>query len=131
MSNEQEYPTLADRFAVAMAIGQSVSAWARKNGVPRQTCHEWQETQEHKTRVQAIRRRAIDRASGQLAHDFTQAAGRLGRLARKGKTEYVQVQAARAVLKELIVVRKHADLEDRMCAIESDLRDHGCDIPER
>jgi len=129
MSVEEQNPNQRDRFALAMAMGQSVSAWARKNGVPTQTCFDWTRTQEHKSAVQDVRRRAIDRAAGQLVHDLTKAVGRIGRLATRGKTEYVQLQAARAVLKEMIVVREHFDLEEQMSEIERDIEANKTEFP--
>jgi len=129
MPNEQRIANQRDQFAVAMAMGQSISAWAKKNGVPSQTCHEWKDTEEFKLRVQHIRRRTIDRAAGQLVHDLTKAVGRIARLATKGKTEYVRLQAARAVLKEAIVFRRHFDLEEQVAELESDFKRRESEYP--
>jgi len=129
MPDQERNPNQADRFAVAMAMGQSVSAWARKNGVPTQTCYDWKKTQEHKITVQDIRRRTIDRAGGQLVHNLTKAVGQIKRLATKGKTESVQLQAARAVLKEMIAVRRHFDLEEQVSELEREYRERDQDGP--
>jgi len=38
MPDEQQNPDQQYQFAVAMATGQRVSVWAKKNGFPRRTC---------------------------------------------------------------------------------------------
>jgi len=45
------------------------------------------------------------------------------------RSESVQLQAARAVLKELMAVREHVDLEERMVEIERQLPGAKTDVP--
>jgi len=118
MPDEQRNSNQRDQFAVAMAMGQKVSVWAKKNGVPRRTCYDWRKTKEYKVTVQDVRRRTLDRAAGQLSRTLTKAVHRIAELATAAKSESVQLQAARAVLKELMTVRKHVDLEEQMVDIE-------------
>jgi len=107
-----------DQFAVAMALGQKVSVWAKKNGVPRRTCYDWTKTPEYKATVREVRRRALDRAVGQFVRNLTKAVGRIALLATEAESESVQLQASRAVLRESIKVREHVDLEEQMLDIE-------------
>ncbi len=44
MPDEKRNQNQRDQFAVAMAMGQRVSAWAKQNGVPRRTCYAWRKT---------------------------------------------------------------------------------------
>ena len=68
MPDEKINQNQRDQFAVAMALGQRVSVWAKKNEVPRRTCYDWRKTQEYKVTVRDIRRRTIDRAVGFGGH---------------------------------------------------------------
>jgi len=101
-----------------MALGQKVSVWAKKNGVPRRTCYDWTKTPEYKATVREVRRRALDRAVGQFVRNLTKAVGRIALLATEAESESVQLQASRAVLRESIKVREHVDLEEQMLDIE-------------
>jgi hypothetical protein len=115
-----ENPTQDQRyqFAVAMAMGQKVSVWAKKNGVPRRTCYDWIQTPEHKAVVREIRRRAFDRAIGHFARNVTKAADQIAILATHADSQSVQLQAARVLLRESLNVRDHVDLEDQLENIE-------------
>jgi len=129
MPNGQRNPNQRDQFAVAMAFGQSVSAWAKANGVPRRTCCAWKNTPEYKVRVEDVRRRTLDRAVGQLARNLTKAIGQIALLATEARSESVKLQAARAVLKELMVLRENVDLDERMTEIECDIEANKTDAP--
>jgi hypothetical protein len=39
MPDEKRIQNQPDQFAVAMGLGQKLSVWAQKNGVPRRTCN--------------------------------------------------------------------------------------------
>ncbi|MFI5454034.1 MAG: hypothetical protein ACHRXM_01145 [Isosphaerales bacterium] len=118
MPDEQPNPDQQYQFAVAMAAGQRVAVWAKKNGVPRRTCYHWTKTKEYKDTVQEVRRRTLDRALGHLARNLTKAADRIAALATAAESESVQLQAARGVLKEFMAVRLRVDLEEQMTDIE-------------
>jgi hypothetical protein len=124
MPDGQGNPDLRDQFAMAMAMGRSVSAWAKQHRVPRRTCHDWKETKEYKLRVQDIRRRAVDRAIGLLARDLTTASGTFARLVKDRKNGTVQLQAARAIFSTYLTTMKQFDMEERMTEIESDIEEH-------
>jgi len=118
MPDEEQNPDQQYQFAVAMATGQRVSVWAKKNGVPRRTCYNWTKTKEYRLTVQEVHRRTLNRAVGQFARNLTEAAELIWTLARDAKSESVRLQAARAIVKEFMKVREHADLEEQMVDVE-------------
>jgi len=127
----QEEPSIDQRekFAVAMALGQKVSVWANRNGIPRRTCYNWRKTKEYKVTVQDVRRRAYERAIGQFVRNLTGAVGKIALLAKEAKSESIQLQAARAVLRESIKVREHYDLEEMATDIERRLDERDGKVP--
>jgi len=129
MPDEHRNPEQRHQFAVAMALGERVSVWAKKNGVPRRTCYDWRKTQEYKVTVREVRRHALDRAVGQFVRNLTKAVGRIALLATEAESESVQLQAARAVLRESIKVREHVDLEEQMEDIERRLDERDAKVP--
>jgi hypothetical protein len=129
MPDEQPNPDQQYQFALAMATGQKVSVWAKKNGVPIRTCYNWQKTKEYKLTVQQVRRRSVDRAVGHISRNLTKAADRIALLATEAESESVQLQAARALLKAFIVVREHGDLGELMTDIERRLDERDAKVP--
>jgi transposase-like protein len=111
----------ADRkagLALAIASGGTVAAWARKHDVPTRTAYTWSRSPEVRRQVARIRRRAIDRAVGQLTRHATAAANQIARLARESDSDAVKLQASRAVLADLMAVANYATLERRLAALE-------------
>jgi len=129
MPDETPNQDQRDQFAVAMAMGQKVSVWAKKNGVPRRTCYAWTQTPEYKVAVRDIRRRAYDRAVGHFARNLTKVADRIALLATEAQSESVQLQAARVLLRESLNVREHVDLEAQMEDVERRLDERDGKIP--
>jgi len=129
MPDEQPIPDLQYQFAVAMATGQSASVWAKKNGVTRRTCYNWTKTKEHKFTVLEVRRRTLNRAVGHIGRHLTKAVDRIALLATDAQSESVQLQAARALLKEFSVGREHADLEEQMMDVERRLDERDGKVP--
>jgi hypothetical protein len=105
-------------LALAMAGGSTVKAWADANGVPDRTARTWSHSQEVLDQVEAIRREVLDRTIGRLSDNATAAADEIARLFREASSEAVRLQAARAVLAELMVVSSYAALEGRMAEVE-------------
>jgi len=129
MPEEQPSIDQREQFAVAMALGQKVSVWAKKNGIPRRTCYNWRKTPEYKAIVQDVRRRAVDRAVGQFSRNLTKAVGEIALLAKKAKSESIRLHAARAVLRESIKVREHYDLAEMVTDIERRLDERDGKVP--
>jgi hypothetical protein len=129
MTDEQPTPDQQYQFAVAMATGQRASVWAKKNGVCRRTCYNWTKTKEYKLTVQEVHRHTLDRMVGRIARNLTKAADRIAHLATEAQSESVQLQAARALLKEFMSVREHGDLEDQLVEIERRLDERDAEVP--
>ncbi len=106
-------------LALAMATGRTVKAWAKEHDdVPERTAYNWARSPEVRTMVRRIRRRAIDRAVGRLSRHAAAAADQIADLAKGAESESVQLQAARAVLADLMHVTDYADHDDRIAALE-------------
>jgi hypothetical protein len=110
-------------LALALATGRTVKAWAKDHDVPERTAYTWARSPEVRQQVRRIRRRAVDRAVGQLSRHAAAAAARIGRLAQAAQSESVQLQAARAVLADLMQITDYADHEDRIAALERRVHD--------
>ena len=108
-------------LAQAIAPGQSVSAWAEKNGVARRTAFRWARDPKFRRAVEASRRRALGRAIGRLSNFSMKAADRIVTLAKEAESESVQLRAWRAILADQMAVSKFSDLEYRMTEIEEQL----------
>jgi hypothetical protein len=117
-------------LAIAIAGGRTVAAWAKANDVARRTAHSWSKSPEVRDLVARIRRRAIDRAVGLLSRNATAAAKRPASLAKGAASESVQLQAARAILADLMSVSNYAEMEGRLAEVERQLaEDHADDSP--
>jgi hypothetical protein len=107
-----------ENLALAIATGQSVAAWAEENKVPKRTCYEWRSHREFQEQVHGFRRDFVDRAVGELAGHLTEAVAEIPRLATQAKSESVRLQAARAVLSDLLEAMTNLELQDRLTALE-------------
>ncbi len=109
-------------LAVAVARGSSIAAWCKKTGVSRRSAYRWARTTEFRAMVADCRRRATDRAVGRLARHAARAVDQIVALAQTAESEAVRLNAARAVLAELLAVQGHAELERRMAQVEEQVR---------
>jgi hypothetical protein len=105
-------------LALAMAAGTAVPDWARDNDVHRRTAYTWSRSPEVLDQVKLIRAQVLDRAAGRLSDNATAAADKIAHLAREAASESVQLQAARAVLAELMTVSNYLALERRLDELE-------------
>jgi hypothetical protein len=53
-------------FAVAIAVGEPISAWAQENGVPERTAFRWAQDPKVRREVEASRRRATNEPIGRM-----------------------------------------------------------------
>lgn len=109
------------QLAQALANGTSVAAWIRENGVPRRTAYRWARDPKVRRGVDEIRRRAIDRAVGQMAKRATWAVVGIAKLAEGSESDSVRLQAYRSLLADMISVSKFSVLEGRMNEVEQRL----------
>jgi hypothetical protein len=119
-------------LALALATGRTVKAWAKQHDdVAERTAYNWARSPEVRSMVRRIRRRAIDRAIGRLSRHAAAAADRIAHLANAAQSESVQLQAARAVLADLMTVSNYAALEERLTDVERRLADRQAAGPGR
>ena len=112
-------------LALAIAAGNTVKGWADENGVARRTAYTWAQSPEVRKLVERIRRRAMDRAIGRLSQNATAAATKIAKLVKDATSEAVMLNAARAVLADLMSVSNYAGLDRRLAKIERRMRDSG------
>jgi hypothetical protein len=101
-----------------MAGGRTVKAWAEANKVPSRTAYTWSRSDDVRELVERIRSRAIHRAIGRLARNAVAAADQINKLAKGATSEAVRLQAARAVLADIMTVSNYAALEGRLAEVE-------------
>ncbi len=111
------------KLALAIARGESITGWARRNEVPLRTAFRWSSDPKLRRAVEAWRRRCLNRAIGRMASLATKAAEGIARLGQDAQSESVQLRAWRAILADQMAVSKFSDLEQRMVEIEEQLRD--------
>jgi hypothetical protein len=109
------------QLALAIARGESIAAWAHRNGVPRSSAFRWSQDPKVRSAVQAWRRRALDRTIGRMASLALKATDGITRLAKGAESESVQLRAWRAIIADQMAVAKFSDLEYRMADIEERL----------
>jgi hypothetical protein len=112
-----------NQLVQAIARGESITAWASRNGVPRSSAFRWAQDPRVRRAVEAWRRRALDRTIGRLASLALKAADGINRLAKGAESESVQLRAWRAILADHMAIAKFSDLEHRMVEIEERLGD--------
>ena len=105
-------------LALAMATGGTVKAWADANAVPHRTAYSWSKCPEVLHQVDAVRRQMVDQAVGRLCEHALAAADRIARLLNDANSEAVQLQAARAVLADLMAVSNYVALNGRVAELE-------------
>jgi hypothetical protein len=108
-------------LALAVAEGESITAWAKENGVPERTAFYWAKDPKVRREVDACRRRALNQAIGRLTGMAMNAVDGIAHLAQGAESESVQLRAWRGVLADQIAVSKFSDLEYRMAEIEEQL----------
>ena len=119
-------------LALAIAGGESITAWAKENGVSERTAFRWAQDLTVRREVEACRRRVVNQAIGRLTGMTTKAADRISTLAQEAESESVQLRASRAILADMIAVSKFSVLEYRMTEIEQQLHERtGYPIPAR
>jgi hypothetical protein len=107
-----------DALALAIARGQSVIAWARKNGVPERTAFRWASDPQVRKSSETWRRNALSQAIGRMARRASAAADGIERLAKGAESESVRLSAWRAILSDQISVAKFSALEARLLEVE-------------
>ena len=120
MSEEPEKGS-KEQLAVAIGRGIQIAAWASANGVARTTAFRWAKEPDVKKAVLSYRRCVLDRAVGKMTKHSTGAVDTIHRISKEGDSDSVRLNAARAILSQMISVSKYTGLEERLTEVEESL----------
>ena len=112
-----------NQLALAIARGESITAWARQNEVPLRTAYRWSREPQVRSEVQEWRRYVLDLAISRMARLSLKATDGIAKLGAGAESESVQLRARRAILADQMAVSKFSDLEYRMTEIEEQIRE--------
>jgi hypothetical protein len=98
------------QLAVWVAGGGRVAAWCREHGINRGLAYDWYGAPWFQQLVQTHRRRAVDRAIGQMERSFSKAVETVVRLVDKGANDAVKLAASQALIDMLLGVSSQAQL---------------------
>lgn len=105
----------------ALAAGEPLAVVAQRAGVSRRTIQRWQTEPAFAAEVRAFRARILDDTAGRLAAAASDAVATLADLVTdEEQPGHVRVKAGDVLLRALLPVREHVDLEQRLAAIEAD-----------
>ncbi|MGI5512755.1 hypothetical protein [Streptomyces sp. CA-106131] len=105
----------------ALAAGESPSAAAKAAGVSTRTVARWQAEPAFAAEVRDVRARILDDTAGRLAAAAADAVATLAQLVTDPEQPgHVRVKAGDVLLRALLPIREHVDLEQRLAAIEAD-----------
>jgi hypothetical protein len=113
-----------DAIALAVARGLSLAAAAREAAVAESTARRWAAEPGFPRRVTRIRQEILSQSVGILALAMTRAAVKLGRLIDDPDSE-VSLKACRAVNADFLALHAHADLAERLDALEEPAHEPG------
>jgi hypothetical protein len=105
------------RTALLLAAGKSIKACAAEAGAGVRTVHRWLEDDDFRAYIAGLRGRLLQEAVGKLADAAGEAVAVLRSLL--GDTNpTVRLRAALGILDALVKVRDHAELDERIAALE-------------
>jgi hypothetical protein len=94
---------------------------ARRHAIPLKTAWRWSQVKAFRREVEALRRRAADRAIGAMARHFGKAVDTAGRLIERGEDDRVQLDAALTLIDRMLDVGGRAELAARIRRLEGRL----------
>jgi hypothetical protein len=109
---------------MALAIGESVRDWAKKQSVPvsARSAYRWAEKPAVRAKAAKFRAELIDRAIGYMSRAAATAAGTLWTVCSDpAEPSAIRISAARSILTSLIAVESHATLAARVAELEARL----------
>lgn len=108
-----------DEAAQLEARGYTSDQIGERLGVPGSTVRNWRQNDDFRTKVDEVRRRLFDEATGRAADNMAAMVDVLTSIALdEGEESPVRVRAASIVLAEGQKLRDHTDLEERIAALE-------------
>ena len=91
-----------EKLALALADGDTVNAWAAADDVKPLAAYAWSTSRVVVDQVDTIRRARLEQAVNRLSKNATVVSDEIVRFATEAGSESVRLQAARAVLAELM-----------------------------
>ncbi len=113
-----------DLLAVELARGSNVRDAAKACDVSESTVHRRLRDPGFKRQVSELRGRMVDEAAGRLSEATIQAVDRLVTLLKSG-SDSIALSAARAIVENMVNLRKTTELEERILTLEEKLSSQG------
>lgn len=114
-----------ESLALAIATSSmSINTWSSANGVSDRTGRRWSNRPGVRARIAEIHREYTNRAVGVMVVHATAAAATLARIVAPNSEsrDADRIAAAKALLAAMIDLRAVADLEERLAAVEAQLK---------
>ena len=118
MAKRRTSESKVEQVAVGLAGGLTPAGAAREYKVPDSTIRGWLTDPAFRSRVDRHRTGMVTHAIGILSRLASHAAVTLGDLLTSSHVDDVRLRAAREVLNQLLNVKSHAELVDRMESLE-------------
>jgi hypothetical protein len=110
-----------EALALVLAAGGTVRAAAAKAKVSERTARNWLAEDAFRARVEQLRAAILERTMSMTIKASTKAAATLARLL-DSKDDRVKLGAARAILEQAVVLREKVSVEQRVAALEAEVR---------
>ena len=107
-----------NQLALALAQGDSASAWARANNVPPRTAQRWAKDPGVRRIIEKCRRRWIDQTVGRLTNKSTWAVDKMIGIAGDSQSHSVQLKACKSILSQMLNVSNASGLINRVTDLE-------------
>jgi hypothetical protein len=112
-----------ERLATLLAAGRNLRDAAREAGISERQAYRWLDEDAFNCRVNHHRSRLVVETLSRLAGIATRAVDTLTE-ALESTNDNVRVKAAIGILDQLIKIREHSELEQRLSELEGRLPDH-------
>ena len=122
--NDRKIRPGEDRLVTALAAGKSIAEAAADAGISERTARRWLDESELRQRVEDARRELTSQALAQLSGAAADAVTTLKDLLTS-ESDNTKLGAARAILANLISLKDHHELEERIAKLETQLSQKG------
>jgi hypothetical protein len=102
---------LFHQLALAVAAGRPVSTWCEASGVATRTAYAWYRQESFRRLVAEYRRRAEERAIGEMAKGLGKAVAKVVQLIEEGSDDHVKLSAAETLIDKMLQVQGRAELK--------------------
>jgi hypothetical protein len=110
-----------ERLAVLLATGRLIKDAASEVGISERQAHRWLDDQDFKGLVSRHRARLVDETMSRLVGIATRAVDTLAECLDSEESDSVRVRSAIGILDQLLRLREHSELEERLTELEGRL----------